>query len=162
MRSWQKEDGFSLVETLLVVAIVGLMAGVAVLSLPGENRALEDEIRQSQAALIAISRQSVISGRIHGLKLAENGFELQVLTDDGWAVEGDLLKPEARSWGQFSLLKVTVEGAEVDIRKEALQPHVWFLPTGEFPDFELLLTGHGQGITLSAASGQGVEVRYAQ
>lgn len=160
MRAWQKEDGFSLVETLLVVAIVGLMAGVAVLSLPSENQALEEELYQSQAALVAVSRQSVISGRIHGLKLSESGFELQVLTDDGWQIEADLLKPQAKNWAPFSMLRLSVDGTEIDVSKETPQPHVWFLPTGEFPDFELYLSGRGQDVLLRAAAGRGVEVQY--
>ena len=162
MRGLLKEDGFSLVELLVVIAIVGLMMSVVVLSVPGEANRVKEEMAQTEAAMIAVSRRSITTGRLYGLKLSREGFEVQVLTDDGWQSETDILKPEAQSWAPLVLEAVEVEGAEVDMKDDLQRPHIWFLPTGEFPAFKLLLASADQRIELLGAEAGTFEVRYEE
>ncbi len=146
--------GFSLVEVMMVVAIIGLMTGAVVLALPSRTDNLTTELARTERALIALSRTSVMTGRILGVRFASDGFETLVFSDDGWMQNDGLLKHDARHWPELDLLSLTVDGVEADIDSGVAGPHLWFLPTGEYPSFNIVLSGGNARAHLSAnASG---------
>ncbi len=160
MQSLEADRGFSLVEVMIVVAIIGLMAGAVVLSLPSESRNVQQAMSRTERAFVALSRDSVLSGRVVGLVLNRGGFETVQLTDDGWALDNSTLKFDARRWEPLSLTSLEVDGVEVSIAATGLEPQIWFLPTGEHPAFELLFEGEGSRATLVAATSAHPKVRY--
>jgi len=159
LRYWQKEHGFSLIETLVVVAIVGLMASAVVLSLPNQDGGAREKLLQTEAALVAVARQSIITGRVYGLRLTIEGFEVQTLSDDGWQAETTLLKPDVMRWGILDLAQVSVDGVALDLSVELARPHIWFLPSGDSPEIELRFVAGGEMATVKTAT-DGYEVRY--
>lgn len=140
--SWRSEAGFSLVETMVVVAIIGLMAGAVVLSVPSRDTALEDALATSQQAFTALGRQSVLTGEVLGVRFSADGFKTYRLTDEGWKPAPGILKPGVEQFRPLTLLSLQVDGEAqtFDLKEgEPFRPHVWFLPTGEQPAFTIAL-----------------------
>jgi general secretion pathway protein H len=147
---WRNEAGFSLVETMVVVAIVGLMATAVVLSIPARDTGLEDALGRTQRAMTALARHSVMTSQVIGIRFGPDGFDTLALTETGWRTANDILKPDVRQLRPLSVVLVTVDGEDQALAlkaDEALRPHIWFLPTGEQPAFALTLTdGTSRGI----------------
>jgi len=138
--------GFSLLELLVVVAIAGLLAALAMLSLGGLGA--PDPVRQAerladQVALVA--EEIAFSGRTIGLRLDPEGtLQFVALTlPDGereprWQTIADdpLLRPIAL--GERFEVELTASGARTDPRRAS--PAVLLMPDGTSTPFELRLT----------------------
>lgn len=160
MQSLKANRGFSLVEVMMVVAIIGLMASAVVLSLPSESQNVRQTMSRTERALVALSRDSILSGRVIGLVFKREGFETVQLTDDGWVIDNATLKPEVRRWQPLALTSVQIGGTDVSVAANGLEPQLWFLPTGEHPAFELSFEGLGVRATVTADASANPQVLY--
>lgn len=156
----QNDQGFSLVEVMMVVAIIGLMASAVVLTLPSNDQKTKQTLTRLETALVALSRNSILSGNIIGLVITQDGFETVRLSDDGWVADNSTLKPEVRQWLPLTLTSLQVEGASLSTAATGLQPQLWFLPTGEHPAYSLEFNDGRGRVILSAAAASAPEVRY--
>jgi general secretion pathway protein H len=87
-RSYRARDptrnGFSLVELMVVLFVMGLLASVVVLSLPDEGRALRDEAERFAARTVA-ARDAAISGaRPVAVVVGRAGYYFELRRDGGW------------------------------------------------------------------------------
>jgi len=156
MKQRHSEAGFSLVEVMMVVAIIGLMTSAVVLFIPPAKSSLKDALGHTERAFIALSRQSVLTGQVLGARFSDEGFNVYALTENGWKIDDAILKPDAQKWQSFHLSGVRVDGYDVDFQSEKKDeaPHLWFLPTGEHPAFQLTLVSEGgQGVLASRQPG---------
>lgn len=154
MRNRKSESGFSLVEMMVVVVIVGLMTSAVVLTLPASNSDLDQRAARTEKALAALSRRSVMTGQILGVIFLAEGFETVRLSDNGWVAENAILKPEVQSWPSVWLLELAVNNVDIDFSEPTTNPHIWFLPTGEYPSFKLMLSAGTEKASVTApASG---------
>ena len=144
MQRVQSDSGFSLVEMMMVVAIIGLMTSAVVLMMPTKNEGLTASLRSTERAFIALSRQSVMSGRVIGLRFTADGFQTQLLGDDGWQDDDTILKRDALIWSPYFLTNLEVSGQSLDLNDEKLGPHVWFLPTNEAVAFTATFSSEGE------------------
>lgn len=160
MKRWREAHGFSLVEVMVVVAIIGLMAGVVVLSLPSEDRDQRQAMERTERAFIAVSRNSIMTGRVVGLVINRDGFATVSLTDDGWVEDNSILKAGARRWEPLDLVSLKVDGADQNLAATELEPQIWFLPTGEHPAYELSLEGEVRPVKLTASTSGAPRVSY--
>ncbi|WP_262689883.1 prepilin-type N-terminal cleavage/methylation domain-containing protein [Kordiimonas aestuarii] len=141
MRALRKDDGFSLVEIMVVMAIMGLMASAVVLSMPSGDDRLERALDGTRTYMSALSRTSVSTGRVLGLRFDEHGYTPLVLEAGTWKPDGALVG-RGKAWADTTLVSVELDGARIDTAQkkgEALRPHIWFLPTGEVAAFKLSL-----------------------
>ena len=140
MRNWRSDKGFSLVEVMVVVAIIGLMTSAVVLAMPSRDDRLLDTLSRTGRLMVAVERQAVITGQVMGVHFSDTGMDLLVLGDSGWVPSDATIDAGSASFGDARLMDLTVEGAAVDVADTDLQAHVYFLPTGEKPAFTLTLT----------------------
>lgn len=85
--------GFTLIEIMLVIVIIGCAAGIVVLSIPGGPSPklgydLAEESQQLAATIQVMSEQATQQGRTIGLHISEHGYQFMVrqqtvTTDEG-------------------------------------------------------------------------------
>ena len=156
MNAIRARAGFTLIEVLVVITIVGIVLSMAVLSLGliGENKELDTEVRR-YVSLVELARdESMMQGREYGLEVLQQGYrfvELDPLTRQWTEILGDDVL-RARSLPETIELELFIEdkqipleydaallnsGEEDDDRLEQFQPHVFIFSSGDMTPFEL-------------------------
>ena len=75
--------GFTLIEIMLVMVIIGCAAGIVVLSIPGGPNpklggGLSEESQQLAATIQVMSEQATQQGRTIGLHISEHGYQFMI------------------------------------------------------------------------------------
>ncbi len=144
--------GFSLLELLVVIVILGIMVGMTVLSL-GTLRAddpAETEARRLNSLLQLVTEEALIQGRDFGLEFFEDGYRFLSWDPDSglWSVVDDEAALRRRTLPEGLRVALAVEGREVVVdaedprrerRQDEILPHVGVFSSGEFTPFELFL-----------------------
>ena len=159
MHPGPRQHGFTLIEILVTVTIIGIIIGVAVLSMnvAGEDEALDTERRRLASLVETIQNEGMLQGREFGIEFMISAYrfvEFDPLTRPGAEVPDDELYrrrvlPEGREFALY------VEGRRVELdddpRKladpdesgsstaESYAPHVFVFASGESTVYELRL-----------------------
>lgn len=133
--------GFSLIELLVVVAIIGVLALVVTLSIGGStDRQIRREADRFQALMGQACEQAELSGREIGIIVDDGGYAFRLLSGTDWLdfPEGGTLRP--RRWIDGLRVELAREGRRVDLvaRAEAAPQLVCF-SSGERTPFALTL-----------------------
>jgi len=133
--------GFTLLEIMVVMVLVGILSSFALLSVGGGPRDRLVEEAQRLTALIELHQQeAILSGELRGIRFARNGYAILRQGEKGqWqapAADGALIEhrlPEAMA------LSLWVEGrpaalTKPDGRAKAV-PQVLLLASGEATEF---------------------------
>lgn len=131
-----RQAGFSLVELMIVVFIIGLMSAVIVLSAPTTRSDLQKDAGQLQAFIEAAADEAIVSGRPYGVS-AEGGIVRSLRWENGgWTfVSGASLGADSQ------ILLEAVPGSN-ETNNPA--PLVWFDPNGMGQPGEFRLVGDGE------------------
>ena len=140
-------DGFSLIELLVVMVIIGLFAATAVLSLNvvGPDRELEREALRLRSLLDTLMDEAVLETRDYGVQFTRHGYrffvyDYRTLTwldpvGDGCLREHRLAEPL-----ELTLFlddrEVSLEPEQEPEPGEQPQPQVVLLASGEITPFE--------------------------
>ena len=142
IKSSHTEAGFTLVEILCVLALLGLTAGLVVLNLPKPPPPFKTEVTGVTTLLNLASRESVIDGKSRGVDFTTRGMEI-------FRYEGEWVPESHRDFSHVSGLGLTVEQEDIDLadRTKAkakpesdLPPLIYFDATGGVTRFTLSLT----------------------
>ena len=146
-------SGFTLIEILVVLAIIGLLTGMAVLSAGAASSGVEREARRLSATLRLAADESRLQGRVLGLRFYSGGYswhELVAAESGGRPALDFVWSPMAgrgalapRSWPpqlEFEL-KINGRAVRTSMRDPSPPPQIVLLPEGEFTPFSLKLTG---------------------
>ena len=173
MSSHNRKHGFSLVEILVVIAIIGIVMSIAVLSLGllSDERGLQTEGRRMIALLQVAQDEATMQGREFGLEMMADSYrfvEYDPLTGL-WAdlIGDEVLRlrhlPEDVEFdlfieGQHVLLDL--EPAEFEEPEESAYrglaenyaPHIMIFSSGDMTPFELhiLRTADDQAVVLQS------------
>ena len=148
------QRGFTLLEVMVVLALVGIVTAFAVLSLPGDrlDEQLYREARRLQALLQLNREEAILLGEQRGLLLTPQGYRFQVLgADRQWqALDAD--PAGARRLPAFVDLDLELEGRRTPLAEDGETPQLVLLASGEASPFRLTLRADGQtGYRLSGA-----------
>ena len=152
--------GFTLFELLVVLLILGLVAGFAVLSVGGTaSRQMEQEARRF-VELAGLARdEALLTGQVRALGFSRDGYAFlqQVFLDDErltWLpLERAPLQP--RSMQRLGLeLRLRQDGRLVPLDDRADQPQVLFNGAGELTPFELEIRSEGGARAMLRITGQ--------
>lgn len=80
----KRSNGFSLVEMMVVLMVMGLLAGVAVLTLPGDERKLRNEAERFAARTLAARDEAIIGARPISAVVSEQGYYFERRSDGQW------------------------------------------------------------------------------
>ena len=144
-----KQAGFTLVEVLCVLALLGLTAGLVVLNLPKPAPPFRTDVQSLTTLLNLAARQSIIDGKSRGIDITTG--QLDILQYDGeWISDRAQAFPDAYDIALF------VEGAEIDLNarqkkkeKSDLAPLIYFDATGNVTSFTLSLEGREESFVLA-------------
>lgn len=143
--------GFTLLELLIVVAIVGLLVSLVALSLGGIGGLRpEAELRDLADRIALAHEESVLSGRTFGLRPVGDGMEFVVLTLDP-ETRRAVWRPLGGADRQLAPIAfpppfeatLEVDGAAVRPADAAAAPAVILLPDGDQTPFRLRLAAPG-------------------
>ena len=132
----RREAGFSLIEMLVVLAVVSLAAGLAVVSAPGPSGQLAQETDRFIRGLVGARDVALIENRTVTVEISEAGYAVRVASRTG-----PMREIETTPWHA----RTTVAAA--DGRLPAV---VMFDPTGltEPASFELFSEGAKDGVVV--------------
>jgi type II secretion system protein H len=128
------EAGFTLIEILSVLVIIGLLTGLVVVTLPSTRSETEIQAQTLVRQLNALSQDGLISGEIRGFGLSKTGYAL-------YRYDGEqFISAAAADWP--NTVEPALKRNNVIIKlPEDLSPQILFEPTQISTPFVLDLSG---------------------
>jgi general secretion pathway protein H len=155
----RQQQGFTLIELMLVMAILGLIASSVMLTLPGSNRqqnSAQDSAITLQQQLQYAREYAMVRQQPLALAFNDNGYEFLVWQEESWqSFNTRGLKPQQTEWPlSWQLLNQDMaelaqneelndgvfgsgDDSEQDDDSEIKRPDVLILPSGEMTAFTL-------------------------
>jgi general secretion pathway protein H len=129
--------GFTLVELLMTVAIIGLAAGAVVLTMPDPRPSAGEDAERFAARLQRAREEAILTNRTVAVEATAAGYAFSVFDGAGWSplAEGPF---RAERWSDG----VTAAPVEPPLR-------VSFDPTGAAEPAQLTLTRDGRGVRVA-------------
>lgn len=140
--------GFSLIELLVVVVIIGIFAGAAVLSIStaGNDREIEREAFRLRTLLELIREESVMQSRDYGVLFSESGYRFYIYDPERllWFEPVDDRFLAARLLADPIAIELSLEDRlitlDTQFNEEGLEepePQVALLASGEMTPFQI-------------------------
>lgn len=128
----KNESGFSLVEILVVLFIIGLMSAAVVLAFPKPKSELEQQAAILASQLNALAQDGLITGSVNAAGFSTDGYALYTFENSEWTERA------SGEWQESYRLTLTRASAKLDMPKDKA-PIIMFQPTGLSTPFELTL-----------------------
>jgi general secretion pathway protein H len=146
----QRQVGFTLLELLAVIVIIGIVISFASLSI-GQNssRIAQEEAQRLQALIKLSSDEAVLQGREFSLEFDRQRYRfLELLEGDWLPVKEDPLLRE-RALPEALEVQLSLEGVDTNFEDKTNLPRIFILSSGEITAFEMRLkTLEGEEYTL--------------
>jgi general secretion pathway protein H len=154
-------SGFTLIELMVVLFIIGLVAGAVVLSLPGDSAALSEDADRFAARVAAARDEAVVSARPIAVWIAPSGYGFDARQDRQW-VPLNARTLANRDWKPGTLARIEGQTAEASVSDDdpaAAAPtraRFWFDSTGlpNAPVEVVLSRGTNSDRIIISATGQ--------
>lgn len=134
-------QGFTLIEVLVVIVIVGIVVAAITLSLRGSGvREVENAARRAEALVALACERAVIGGRDIGFSPVSDGLRFGYFQRDGWhplaPSPNDELRP--RALGNGIVLRAERDGEALELEQDAPdEPAFACFASGEMTPFVL-------------------------
>lgn len=134
--------GFTLLEVMLVMAILGMLAVTVSLALPeSSQQRLESEARRLKAQIGLAAEQAIYRNRDHGLWLGEAGYRFYRREKARWLPVDADSRLAALALNEGTTLRLRMAGQTVDTSGKAREPQIFIASDGQISEFELTI-GH--------------------
>ena len=135
--------GYSLLELLVVILLIGLLSTVAVLTLPSDNSQRElRQITERLAAYFRYARQeAVFSGTTHGILWRDNRPLLVKRSAEGWDIKSDSRVESVQAAAAGFEMYLQRQQELLDLSRSFESPQILFTNDGQVSPFELIIRG---------------------
>ncbi len=159
LQTARRSAGFTLIEIMVVVAIIAIMTGVIVLKVDFQNvgTTIRDSAQRTRLLMILASDQAIYSRQQLGIRFHPNSYEFYILGADEKTGDANwqILEDERLSFRKENIdieFRVDIEGIPIVLEEledeiaaatdeDPLKPHVLFLSNGEMmPDFRIIMS----------------------
>jgi type II secretion system protein H len=107
------EAGYTLVELLVVLVVIGIMLGLVTLSLaPDPTAKLNRDAQRLEALFALAAEEAQLSSRPIAWRGDENGYAFFRQLPDGWAPIGDDPEFRARGW-DLTPMRITLVASDI-------------------------------------------------
>jgi general secretion pathway protein H len=165
-KSLSRTRGFTLLEVLVVVIIIGVVISFAVLSINSDDKTLEEEARRLQALINLTGQEAVLQSKELALQFNEDGYEFLAYDGEKWhaIADDEILRP--RTLPDNVTMDYEPEGQKLTLKgmdDEAKPPRIYFLSSGEMTPFRLTVRRRGEldGYLLTGSARGKTELRGA-
>ena len=162
----RRQSGFSLLELLLTLLLVGVVLGIAVVAIPSRpaDNVLKEEATRLHELTQLAAENAIIYGDVIGMLIGQREYGFVVATEAGWqALPDEVFRP--RTLGDEYTLNLYGEGlADADntlsvnaskgsddkVERDGdapINPQIVFLGTGEATPFETVLAHADTDVT---------------
>jgi general secretion pathway protein H len=143
-----RQTGFTMIEIMVVLVLVGLLASLAVVNLGGgsQQREMTNKIRELYVLMQTASEQAILNNEEIGLVIDEQGYRFVVYDEreQEWKTESERLF-QGRGFPEWMSVALFSEGDiprlasrdDEDDEDNRLQPDIVFYSSGETTPFEL-------------------------
>jgi general secretion pathway protein H len=134
-------SGFSLIELLVVVVIVGVIALAVTLSISGgAQRQVQREAERFEALAAQACEQAELGGREIGIDIGSSGYSFTLLAGTEWQDFPDDAELRRRRWPDGMQVVLSREGRGVDLSSATdVEPQIVCFSSGELTPFALVL-----------------------
>jgi len=146
-----KESGFTLVEILSVLVLIGLMSSVVILSLPEPKSELDKQAAILSGQLNALAQDGLISGSVTAAGFSKDGYALYAFENSEWTERA------AGEWQDSYRMTLTRASAKLELPKKT-EPIILFQPTGLSTPFEFTLSDRDTKYALKTVGDGRVEL----
>lgn len=142
------QRGFTLLELLVVVVIIGIVISFATLAVGRGDASLRREAERLQALLTLAGERALLESRELGLSLADDGYTFLSLREGRWSPLGDDGPLRPRRLPEGAAVDLFVEALPVELatgeeEETTLLPQLLILSSGERTPFSLTLSMAG-------------------
>lgn len=132
-RSVVRDAGFTLVEMLTVLVIIGLMSSAVVLTFPKQKSPLAEQAQDFLRAVNGVSQDAILSGQTTALGVSREGYALYKFGPQGWETLNQSL------WADTGQAQMEIAQENLDL-PEDVQPLIFFESIGVSEPFTLTLS----------------------
>lgn len=127
-----RDGGFTLIEMMLVILIIGVMSTAVLLTVPDKKPAVQRFSENLIRDLNLAAQTSLISGQPTGFGLTRDGYIIYSYQDEAWA------QRTSKSWPDNVSVRFEKDRRRIELPRKAL-PIIVFEPTGQSDIFQLSL-----------------------
>ena len=132
--------GFTLIEVMVVVVIIGILINFAVLSLRSHSPLdqLNDEARRLESLLRIAGEEALLRSSFIGVDVTETGYGFLRLEDETWQPVDDTLFRDRELPEEIAITLDTSQPTSDD--EDQRTPEIILLNSGEITPFELKIS----------------------
>jgi general secretion pathway protein H len=147
---FRQSAGFTLIELMVVIVLIGIVFTFAALSIGGDDVAelMEQEARRLVSLVDLAGEEAIVRGEELAIQFTDEGYTFLVAGDSGWtALQDDgLFKPrtlppgiELRLEVEGKLPPLQMHDPDAENKDDAMVPQVYVLSSGEITPFTVIL-----------------------
>ena len=140
--------GFSLIEILVVLVIIGLLASTVVLTMPDRNNLLREQVYRFAARVNMASQEGIVANRPMGLAISHSGYAFFRYQDGQWQDLANDRVFGGEKWNAAN--SISIERDQESLARRAASedalahPAILFEPTGQSTPFVISFSNTGE------------------